>query len=117
MNYVEDTKQALRLSKRIWRNKMYHYILAKYNNTVVDKDRLSEEAIALFKGLEKSTEGIKKVTGKKNIIPRDNRFDLMIVIEMDKEALDSYDHSPEHLEWKTNYAKYLEKKAIFDAEE
>ena len=46
----------------------------------------------------------------------ENRYDLMIEIDMEPEALDAYDRSVWHHQWKEQYGSLLEKKAIFDHE-
>ena len=43
-------------------------------------------------------------------------FDVMIVLDMDKDALIAWDASPLHHQWKDEYGALLEKKAIFDHE-
>ena len=45
-----------------------------------------------------------------------NRFDLLIVFDMDKEALPAYAASEPHLRWKRDYADRIAKKAIFDCD-
>ena len=45
-----------------------------------------------------------------------NRFDLMIIFDMDKEALPAYAASEPHLRWKREYADRIAKKAIFDCD-
>ena len=49
-------------------------------------------------------------------IDRENRYDVMIVLDMDKDALSAWDASPLHHQWKDEYGALLEKKAIFDHE-
>lgn len=51
-----------------------------------------------------------------NCIDRENRYDLLIRIEMKKEALEKYDMSDYHRIWKEKYSKFIDKKAIFDYE-
>ena len=41
---------------------------------------------------------------------------MMIVIDMDKEALPTYDESEPHKRWKVGYGDIIEKKAVFDCE-
>ena len=48
---------------------------------------------------------------------RENRYDLMIVLDMDKDAPGAYDVSEPHLRWKAEYKDKIKKKAIFDCEE
>ena len=51
-----------------------------------------------------------------NCIDRENRYDLLIRIDMDKEALSKYDECENHHRWKEEYKDHIEKKAIFDYE-
>ena len=95
---------------------MKHVILVKWNETVLDKESIFIEAKNIFEKLL-NIEGIKSVKLHKNVINRTNRFDLMIVIEMNKEILPVYDESQPHKEWKEKFGKYVENKAIFDFEE
>ena len=46
----------------------------------------------------------------------ENRYDLMIRIDMDKEALPAYAASEPHLRWKKEYGSRIAKKAIFDCD-
>lgn len=96
---------------------MKHDILIKYNAEVTKQQKvdLIPEIQALF---EHTTEipGIRGVTLYPNVVERENRYDLLIEIDMEREALDTYDHSVWHKQWKEQYAHLLEKKAIFDHE-
>lgn len=51
-----------------------------------------------------------------NCVDRENRYDLLIRIDMEKEALEKYDLSDNHHVWKDTFSKYIDKKAIFDYE-
>ena len=96
---------------------MKHNILVKFKPEVT-KDRISAlkpEILSLFQILTK-TEGIHGVKILENCIDRENRYDMMIVIDMDKDALAVYDGSEPHIRWKNEYGHLLEKKAIFDYE-
>lgn len=95
---------------------MKHVILVKWNDNVLDKEPILIEAKSVFEKLL-NIDGIKSVKLHKNVINRTNRFDLMIVIEMNKEVLPVYDESQPHKEWKEKFGKYVENKAIFDFEE
>ena len=95
---------------------MKHVILVKWNKTVLDKESILIEAKNIFEKLL-NIEGIKSVMLHKNVIDRTNRYDLMVVIEMNKEVLPIYDESQPHKEWKEKFGKYVENKAIFDFEE
>lgn len=96
---------------------MKHCILAKYKECV-DKERkasLIKEIEGVFAPLTE-IDGIEKIEVIPNIIDRSNRYDILIRIEMTKEALPVYDDSDPHHIWKNKYGELLEKKAIFDYE-
>ena len=94
---------------------MKHYILAKWNEKVTDKAALLPPITALF-----STAGTIPGVHGAQVYPccvdRENRYDVMIVLDMDKDALSAWDASPLHHQWKDEYGALLEKKAIFDHE-
>jgi hypothetical protein len=92
---------------------MKHHILVKWNNTVTAKDKLADEVACLFNEA-KSIEGIHNVNAYPNCINRPNRYDLMIVLDMDESALCAYDDCECHHTWKDKYGSLIEKKAIFD---
>ena len=94
---------------------MKHHIIVKFNDTVTDKGRIAREALALFSEL-KGKNGIHDVQVKMNCITRENRYDMMIIVDMDKDALCFYDDSDQHKKWKKEYACYILSKAIFDSE-
>lgn len=94
---------------------MKHDILVKYKPEITKarKAELIPEIKALF---DHTTEipGIHAVTLYPNVVERENRYDLLIEIDMEREALEEYDHSIWHQQWKEQYGSLLEKKAIFD---
>ena len=94
---------------------MKHCILAKWNETVTDKTALLAQVKALCAAAD-AIPGVHGVTVHPCCIDRPNRYDLMIVLDMDKEALPNWDASDIHHRWKDEYGGLLEKKAIFDYE-
>ncbi len=94
---------------------MKHHIIVKYNALVTDKSAMEKEIAALFSSA-KEIPGVSGAFLYPNCIPLENRFDLMIVVEMEKEALENWNHSALHLQWKEQYGKYILSKAIFDCE-
>ena len=96
---------------------MKHHILVKYTSAVNDiqKAELAPEILKLFSHV-KEIPGISDVNVYTNCINRDNRYDLMIVIDMEKNALPDYDDCIWHKQWKSDYSHIIEKKAIFDCE-
>lgn len=95
---------------------MLHRIIVKYTPLVTDRDAFAEEVLGIFKPLE-TMDGIHKVGIVKGLPLAENRWDLMIEIEMEKSALPAYNESAPHKKWKTEYACFVEKKAIFDCEQ
>ena len=47
----------------------------------------------------------------------ENRYDLMIIVDMDKDALEAYSTSPIHDKWINEYPQYLLSKVIMDYED
>ena len=96
---------------------MKHHILAKFlpEITPEDKTRMIPEIRTLFENTT-AIEGIGGVSVYPNCVDRENRYDLMVVIEMDREALPAYDGCVWHKEWKNKYGPLLAGKAIFDCE-
>ena len=91
---------------------MRHHILVKwkegYKADHADIRRLFEETLDI--------PGVSSVSVHPNVVDRANRYDLLILICMEKEALDKYDGCGAHHRWKDNYSQFIEKKAIFDCE-
>jgi len=92
-----------------------HHIIIKYNALVEDKQNMQEE-IRQFFAPATEIEGVHGVFFYPNCIPLENRFDLMIVLEMEKDALANWNTSSLHLQWKEQYGRYILSKAIFDCE-
>lgn len=49
-------------------------------------------------------------------VDRENRYHVLIELEMEPSALTTYDESAMHHRWKDEFGPLLEKKAIFDYE-
>ncbi|MBO6158278.1 MAG: Dabb family protein [Firmicutes bacterium] len=94
---------------------MKHLIIAKLKNRA-DKEKLIAPVQDLFNRLLEIP-GIHSVHVRPCVIDLANRYDLMIEIDMDKDALETYAQSEPHLTWKREYGDLLESKAIFDYEE
>ena len=94
---------------------MKHCILAKWNETVTDKAALLAQVRALYTAAD-DIPGVHSVTVHPCCIDRPNRYNLMIVLDMDREALPNWDASNIHHRWKDEYGGLLEQKAIFDYE-
>ena len=94
---------------------MKHCILAKWKETVLDKTALLAQVRDLYTAAD-TIPGVHGVTVYPCCVDRPNRYDLMIVLDMDREALPNWDASNIHHRWKDEYGGLLEKKAIFDYE-
>jgi len=92
---------------------MKHCILVKFKKDFNYKNAL-DDIKSIFDSID--IDGVHDVTYKCNCIMRENRYDLLIMINMDKNVLSSYDECSAHHTWKDKYTKYIDKKAIFDFE-
>lgn len=93
---------------------MKHYIIAKLKEGV-DRDALIAPVQEIFDGTL-AIPGVHGAVVKPCCIDRPNRYDIMIEIDMDREALEAYDHSAPHKKWKEAYGDLLSAKTIFDSE-
>ena len=94
---------------------MKHHIIVKFTKGT-DVKALAGPVRSIFEETL-SIPGIHSVDLKLSNSDRENRYDLMIVMDMDKEALPAYDVSEPHIRWKTEYGDRVEKKAIFDCDD
>lgn len=95
---------------------MLHHILVKWKETPADAEALRGEIQALFEGTL-TIPGIHQVEVLPNVVNRPNRYDLLIRLRMDMEALSAYDESEPHRLWKERYGARIAQKAIFDCKE
>lgn len=98
------------------RHKMKHYILVKWNSKFRENEQNMQEIRDIF-SKTLNIEGVHKVEIIKNVINRENRYDLLIRLDMNKESLTLYDISEPHKEWKEKFSSFIDSKAIFDSEE
>lgn len=94
---------------------MKHYIIVKFVPGT-DVKGLADPVREIFEETL-SIPGIHNISIRTSNSDRANRYDLMIIMDMDKEALPAYDISEPHLRWKKDYGDYIEKKAVFDCDE
>lgn len=94
---------------------MKHFILAKFKPEIAKKKSLLAPIRQLF-SVADQIPGVRGAAVYPCCVDRDNRYDVMIVLDMDPEALPLYDDSEMHHMWKEIYGELLEKKAIFDCE-
>ena len=93
---------------------MKHHIIVKFTPGT-DAKALAEPVHSIF-AQTLTIPGVHDVQVLLSDSDRANRYDMMIVMDMDKEALPLYDVSAPHLRWKAEYGDKIEKKAIFDCE-
>ena len=93
---------------------MRHYIIAKFRPEV-DWRALVEPVRAIFEETLE-IEGVTGVWVYPSNSDRENRFHLMVEMELTPAALAAYDVSKPHLRWKETYGPLLESKTIFDRE-
>ena len=93
---------------------MRHFIIVKLKDPK-EKESLAGPVKALFEQTLE-IEGIHQVKLHLSCSERPNRYDMMIEIIMEPEALPAYDASEPHRRWKQEYGGHIEAKAIFDCE-
>lgn len=96
---------------------MIHFVIAKFKPEIPaeEKEAMYPEILDLFSHT-KSIPGIRDVRMRTNCVNRPNRYDIMIMIDMEPDALPLYDECEWHKRWKSEYGALLETKAIFDSE-
>lgn len=94
---------------------MKHCIIVKWNDKMTKESirAMYPDILALFSETKRII-GIHDVRLVENCIARDNRYDLMIQMDMDESALTEYDTSEWHVKWKEYYGHLIEKKTIID---
>ena len=93
---------------------MKHYIIVKFKEGT-DAGALVGPVRKIFEETL-SIPGIHELDVRPSNSDRANRYDLMILLKMDQEALPAYDASEPHHRWKEEYGDRIDKKAIFDCE-
>ena len=93
---------------------MKHYIIVKFTEGT-DFHALEKPVRGIFEQTL-TIPGIHGVDVRLSNSDRPNRYDMMIVMDMDKEALSAYDVSAPHLRWKSEYGDLVAKKTIFDCD-
>jgi len=94
---------------------MLHHILVKWHEKPADLSSRLGDIQSLFAGAM-TIPGVRGVRIFPNVIDRPNRHDLMIIINMEREALPAWDASDVHHAWKEQYGPLIAHKAVFDCE-
>ena len=93
---------------------MKHYIIVKWNRGV-DKKTARADAYNLYKNATEQ-DGVFGVKFKQNITDRENRYDLMIVLDTDSDNLSKWNGCEIHKKWKADFGDKIAAKCIFDSE-
>lgn len=93
---------------------MLHHIIVKWIKSV-DKNDTASRVREMY-ATATDIDGVSDVFIRQNITPRDNRYDLMIVLDIDNDKLVIWDESELHKRWKTEFGNLIEKKCIFDCD-
>ena len=94
---------------------MKHCILAKFRPEAGDWRAYLPQIREIFSAAG-DIPGVRGAEVLPGCVDRDNRYDVLIRLDMDREALSLYDVSAMHHRWKDEFMPLLEKKAIFDHE-
>ena len=94
---------------------MKHYILAKFKDRN-DTEQLFPEIKELFHAAL-AIPGVESIVIRKSNSTRENRYSIMIEMDLSGEGLDHFDASEVHRKWKETYGGRLESKAIFDCDD
>ena len=94
---------------------MKHYIIVKFADGT--NYRALEKPVRGMFEQTLSIPGIRGVDVRLSNSDRPNRYDMMIVMDMEKDALPAYDVSEPHLRWKSEYGGLVTGKTIFDCDE
>lgn len=93
---------------------MKHYIIVKFNEKI-EKEKIIDPIRELFQKAIKIKE-VEKVEIYESNMDLPNRYDLMIKMDLSKNALKEFDNGEIHKEWKEKFGKYITSKTIFDCE-
>ena len=93
---------------------MQHYIIVKFNENT-EKEKIINPIKELFKRTNKIKE-IKKLEIFESNMNLPNRYDLMIKMELSQKALNEFDNSDIHKEWKEKFENFIMSKTIFDCD-
>lgn len=93
---------------------MKHYIIVKFNKGFNYLDKINEIKELFNESLK--IDGVKAIDIFLSNSKLDNRYDLMIKMDLTNKALSEFDNSWIHQKWKDEYGKYIDNKVIFDCD-
>ena len=91
---------------------MKHCILAKYRPEVYPRREELLPRIREIFAPAAELPGVHRITVYPNCVARENRYDVLIVLDMASEALPVYDASAPHRLWKEEFGPLLAQKLI-----
>jgi len=91
---------------------MKHYILVKLNDSSM-RDEVAAKAKEIFEETL-AIPGVHSVKVKKSCSEIENRYDVMILMDIEPQVLPVYDKSDAHQRWKKFCDPLQQSKAIFD---
>lgn len=94
---------------------MKHCILAKFRPEAGDWRAYLPQIREIFSAAG-DIPGVRGAEVLPGCVDQDNRYHVLIRLDMDPAALTAYDASAMHHRWKARFGPLLEKKAIFDYE-
>ena len=89
---------------------MKHCIIAKYTPQAYERRAELLPRIREIFAVAGEIPGVRGAEVYPNCVARENRYDVMIVLEMDRDALPLYDDSEMHHRWKDEFGGLLEKR-------
>ena len=95
---------------------MKHCILAKYGPEVYPRRETLLPRIREIFAPAAELPGVHCITVYPNCVARDNRYDVLVVLDMAPEALPLYDVSAPHRRWKEEFGPLQAQKALFEFE-
>lgn len=95
---------------------MKHCIIAKYTPQAYERRAELLPRIREIFAVAGEIPGVRGAEVYPNCVARENRYDVLIVLDMASEALPVYDVSAPHCLWKEEFGPLLAQKAIFDFE-
>jgi len=95
---------------------MKHCILAKYRAEVYPRREVLLPRIREIFAPLTDLPGIHGVRVYPNCVARDNRYDVLIVLDMERDALPLYDGSAPHHLWKEEFGPLLAQKGLGEVE-
>ena len=93
---------------------MKHYIIVKFKSDINWKEKVSDIEKIFQPSL--NIEGVNSFNILKSNSDKDNRYDIMIKMDLSEQGLLNFDSSEVHSLWKSEFGDLIFNKVIFDCE-